>query len=129
MYPFIQMENETTNQPNYHLFIQQIKDAVVITDFRFRVSAWNKAAENLFGYKAFEILGCDIDLLIPVPASTSNTRSLSLKSKGFTQGVLVQVTKSNQKIHVHASLHVFEVNASTTGFIITFRPFEQCILP
>ena len=129
MYPFIIMENEISNQPNDHLFIQHIKDAVIITDSRFGVSAWNKAAENLFGYTDSEIRGHDIDFLIPATTSTSNTRSLSVKSKGFTQGVLVQVTKSKQKIHVHASLHVFEQNTSSTGFIITFRPFEQCILP
>jgi PAS domain S-box-containing protein len=40
-------------------------DAIVSIDFDDRVRTWNRGAEQLFGYKAEEILGQPADILVP----------------------------------------------------------------
>ena len=45
--------------------IDQIHDAVIITDLEGYISLWNKGAEHLFGYSTEEILGKPIGQLYP----------------------------------------------------------------
>lgn len=42
-------------------------DAVIIIDHRGRIEVFNRAAERLFGYKAEEIIGQNVSLLMPEP--------------------------------------------------------------
>ena len=45
--------------------IETSDDAIVSKDLHSIVTSWNKGAERLFGYKAHEIIGKSITLLIP----------------------------------------------------------------
>ena len=44
--------------------LNQLQEAVVITDRDSRIIYWNKTAESLFGHTADEVRGCDSTLLI-----------------------------------------------------------------
>ena len=49
-------------QINYHArLLRHINDAVIATDDQFRVTAWNRAAERIYGWGASEVLGRGID--------------------------------------------------------------------
>jgi len=48
-------------------------DAIVVIDREQRVLAFSRAAEKLFGYRAEEILGHDVSLLMPEPYSSQHT--------------------------------------------------------
>ncbi|TKI03174.1 PAS domain-containing protein [Martelella alba] len=46
-------------------FLTAIGDAVVIADVKGTITAWNPAAERLFGFPASEALGASLDIIIP----------------------------------------------------------------
>lgn len=45
--------------------VQALPEALVVADPQGRIRLWNPAAERLFGYTADEVLGADLDLLVP----------------------------------------------------------------
>ena len=46
------------DQINYHArLLRHINDAVIATDDQFRITAWNRAAETIYGWTAAEVMG------------------------------------------------------------------------
>lgn len=46
-------------------FLSVIGDAVVISDARGTITAWNPAAERMFGFTEGEAIGASLDIIIP----------------------------------------------------------------
>ncbi|HET7203767.1 MAG TPA: PAS domain S-box protein [Steroidobacteraceae bacterium] len=42
-------------------------DAIIVIDHRGRVEQFSLAAERIFGYRAEEVVGCNVDMLMPAP--------------------------------------------------------------
>ncbi|PXW45649.1 PAS domain S-box-containing protein [Erwinia sp. AG740] len=55
----------TLQQPTLQQFLTALGDAVVICDADGLITAWNPAAERLFGYTQSEALGASLDIIIP----------------------------------------------------------------
>jgi PAS domain S-box-containing protein len=54
----------------YHAqLLENLQDAVLATDERFIVTAWNKGAEEMFGWTADEVLGRDVHGAVPTAYS------------------------------------------------------------
>ena len=52
-------------QISYHArLLRHINDAVIATDDQFRITAWNRAAERIYGWGASEVLGRGIDEIL-----------------------------------------------------------------
>ena len=45
--------------------VQAIPEALVVADVQGRIQLWNRAAETLFGYAEQEVLGADLNLIVP----------------------------------------------------------------
>lgn len=45
--------------------VQALPEALVVVDLRQRIVLWNPAAERLFGYAAAEMLGEELNLIVP----------------------------------------------------------------
>ena len=45
--------------------IESSDDAIFATDLQGRILTWNRAAERIYGYSAEEIIGRDVDVLVP----------------------------------------------------------------
>jgi PAS domain S-box-containing protein len=49
-------------QIQYHArLLRRINDAVIATDDQFRITAWNRAAERIYGWTAEEVMGRSLD--------------------------------------------------------------------
>jgi PAS domain S-box-containing protein len=54
----------------YHAhLLENMQDAVIATDERFLLTAWNKGAEEMYGWKAEEVLGRDFREVVPAEMS------------------------------------------------------------
>src|SRR5581483_2814115 len=117
------MENGISQRQNNQLLIQHISDAAILTDAAFTITAFNAAAENLFGYKEHEVAGKNIALLIPF--NTNHPNLLSVKSTEFTQDIVEQVTRDSRRIYLHASLHPITPVDAPISFLILYQPVED----
>jgi PAS domain S-box-containing protein/putative nucleotidyltransferase with HDIG domain len=60
----ISLRKESENRLRLHAqILSQIHDSVISTDLNGRITAWNKSAEGLLGYRENEIIGQCIDFL------------------------------------------------------------------
>ncbi len=57
----------TDSQERYRSIVESAVDGIVVIDKRGRIEAFNRAAERLFGYTEGEVLGQNVNLLMPAP--------------------------------------------------------------
>ena len=84
---------------NDSLALHNVHDAIVSSDTNFIITAWNKAAEELFGFDSTEVLQKKIDDVfqkIQVKPSYEEI-ILQLKTTGKFQGEVVYQNKNGQK--------------------------------
>lgn len=76
--------------------IDTAMDAIVTTDAEFNIILFNRAAELMFGYPAYKVLGCPIELLIPMRfASIHRSLMCSFGKKG-NQTRKMEATKGRE---------------------------------
>ena len=54
-----------SNEVDLHQLIEVIGDAVVVSNVAGKITLWNRAAEDMFGYTATEALGQNLDIITP----------------------------------------------------------------
>ena len=54
-----------SNEVDLHQLIEVIGDAVVVSNVAGKITLWNRAAEDMFGYTAREALGQNLDIITP----------------------------------------------------------------
>ena len=57
----------TSRAERLDAIINTTVDGIIVIDAHGRVETFNPAAERLFGYSAEEVLGCNVDMLMPSP--------------------------------------------------------------
>ena len=67
---------------NLASIVESSNDAIISKKFDGTVSSWNKAAENIFGYTAEEIIGRDISILIPPELLHKESETLEKIKRG-----------------------------------------------
>lgn len=55
----------STTQSYLDFLVNSSNDAITGTNLERKITAWNPAAEKLYGYKAQEIMGKSIDIIVP----------------------------------------------------------------
>ena len=119
--------------------INSASDAIFSTDNAFTIKSWNKAAENIFGWTAEEVIGkastSISDATYPCLNGASREQAVEqLKSKGFWRGEVIYHRKDGSPIPVSASASlVKDESGKVVGMVavvhdITARKKREAVL-
>ena len=87
----------------YHAYLlENVHDAVIATDERLAVTAWNKAAEQMYGWRADEALGRHIWEVVPVELSDGERAEAlrELEERGRFRAEAVTYRKDGTPVYV-----------------------------
>ncbi len=113
----------------YHArLLDNVNDAVIATDETYRINAWNKAAEAIYGWKAAEVLGRDAtDVLGTRYVGIDREEGLRrLRETGSLSGEFVQNRKNGEEIWVDAKIIALMDEARRiTGYVAVNRDITE----
>ncbi len=113
------------SERRYQSIIDSAVDAILVIDARGRVEAFNHAAERLFGFAAQEVIGQNVNMLMPQPYHSEHDayihRYLTTHEKRII-GIGREVTgrrKDGSTFPVHLSVGEMEIEGETkfTGIL------------
>ena len=97
------------NQLQQHqAIIESVSDAIITTDLEFTIQSWNKAAEKMYGWKKNEAIGKRMNEVIPTDYLDNAREDViaEFQKNGTWQGDVIQTTKDNQDLFIHASVNL-----------------------
>lgn len=86
--------------------LNQIVDAIIIADPHFVIQSWNKAAEEIYGWTAQEVIGKQAATLFQSQFPDGRSRdeiNQQLVKNGFWRGEISQRRKNGRPIHIISS--------------------------
>ena len=92
----------------YQEIIENVTDAIIYTDKNFHIVTWNKAAEEIYGWKREEVIGKRMKEIVPTKIINSDKDSALevLMDKGIWSGDAIQERKDGKKIFVISSVRL-----------------------
>jgi PAS domain S-box-containing protein len=95
--------------------VKSSKDAIVGTAADGTITAWNKAAERIFGYTAEEIIGCSITSIHPPERGGEKEKTLEavLRGEPVENHETVRITKEGRRIQVSLNLSPIKDSSGT----------------
>jgi len=83
-----------------------LKDAVIITDEKFKISYWNPAAEEIYGWKSSEVLGKTAKDILRTKfiGNEKSDTSKMLNEKGSYENEFLQFTKKNFPLYISSKI-------------------------
>ena len=107
--------------------LDNVLDAVIVTDAAGRIVVWNRAAESLYGWRADEALGKPALQLVRSPRRLNGDSPAELRrvgrEAGLWQGTLVQVARDGREIVVETSVALIrDPRGKSLGAIAINRP-------
>ncbi len=99
-------------------------DAIVSLDVDSKILSWNKGAENMFGYKAEEVIDKPLQSLIPEELHgkcSENFKRAILE--GYAKDIeTVRITKDGRKVIVDQTLtSIYDSDGEISGFVAIMR--------
>ena len=76
--------------------VAQAPDAIIVADVEGRIRSWNRAAERLFGWRADDVMGGSLDVIIPERLRQAHWDAYfrAIRSGATTQGGRAMTTRS-----------------------------------
>lgn len=104
--------------------LDSVNDAIVAADAEFRITAWNAAAESLFGWKDSEVLGQDGVTLLRTewPQRDADAMRREIAAAGHWRGEAIQTRRDGSKVPVEISTYVLRDPAGgITSYVSAIR--------
>jgi PAS domain S-box-containing protein len=108
--------------------LENVDDAVLASDEQFKLTAWNRAAERMYGWKIDEVRGrIGQEVLRTEFADTDHAEvRRRLSETGEWHSEIVQYTKGGEKIHVDASTMAIRGEAGkVVGYVSVNRDITE----
>jgi PAS domain S-box-containing protein len=99
------LQASTAENRRLALIAQQTADAIVIHDLNGNFSFWNRAAEELFGYSAAEMIGKKASVLTPKELTADEQKNFQLINAGqrVDNQITQRISKTGKLIDVSIS--------------------------
>ena len=91
-------EIENANLNLFQAIVEQAPDAIIFADRSGAIRVWNRGAETVFGYCAAEILGHNLDVIIPEQLRSAHW-------EGFRRAIDTGQTKYGNRVLTTRSVH------------------------
>ncbi len=87
--------------------LQQVSDAIIATDNDLRITSWNKAAVDIYGWTEVEAIGQEIDTLLKTEWFDQSQESarVAIERDGHWRGEIRQTDKAGGQHYVVASVN------------------------
>lgn len=108
--------------------LDNINDAIIASDEQFRLTAWNAAAESMYGWKAEEVLGrSGVDIMrTEFPGTDPEVMRRIIAETGRWRGEAVQLRKDGTRIPVEvASIALRELDGKIKGYVSVNRDISE----
>ena len=105
-------------------FLDNLLDAVVITDSDFNIFAWNKASERLYGWTWEDVVGKPLIDVIGTIFDSVEQRAQSIEelfSKGFWRGDVIQHNRDRKPIHIRTAVNVAKREDNSVAYIVAIN--------
>ena len=117
------------DQIKYHArLLRHINDAVIATDDRFRITAWNRAAERIYGWSAAEVMGRGIDEILRSGLSEEQQAEAKelLKEKSSFRSERIHSRKNGHMVYVEEStIALTDQGGTITGYVSVNRDITE----
>ncbi|MDX2137811.1 MAG: PAS domain S-box protein [Chloroflexota bacterium] len=100
-----QTQAQATVQHQTNL-LQQVSDAIIVTDNDLKITSWNKAATEIYGWTEAEAIGREMDELLRTEwfAESQSSAQASVAHSGHWRGEIRQTTKQGDQRYVLAGV-------------------------
>ncbi|MBC7092210.1 MAG: PAS domain S-box protein, partial [Nitrososphaeria archaeon] len=120
-----QMEEELLYQS---YILNSINEAVITSDPELMITYWNRAAEEMYGWKREEVIGKTQVLKTSFLDTTMEEALKALKEKGEYLGRVVQYRKDGRPLHVQAKYgKLVNEKGELIGFVGIFRDITELV--
>jgi PAS domain S-box-containing protein len=110
------------------VLLANVNDAIVASDAQYRLTAWNAAAESLYGWKAEEVLGrFGLDITrTEWPEVEAEEMRRSIAETGSWRGEAIQARKDGTRVPVEiSSMVLHDENGLITGYVSVNRDITE----
>lgn len=108
--------------------LENINDAVVATDEQFRVVAWNRMAEVLYGWSVAEAVGRSVDELLRTEFTPEQltTAIRQVQQEGFFRSEVVQHKKDGSALYIEGNtISLTDDQGQITGYVSVNRDIGE----
>ena len=108
--------------------VDGIPEALIATDLEFKITRWNRAAADLYGWSQTQALGQSLADLIPIEYVEGTRQDVfqKVKAESFWSGPVQQARKDGQILHVLSSVALLrDEDGNGLGWVIINRPITE----
>jgi PAS domain S-box-containing protein/putative nucleotidyltransferase with HDIG domain len=120
---------QSADRQKYHArLLRHINDAVIATDDQFRITAWNRAAEKMYGWSSKEVLGRNVSEVLSADLNDeqrAENREL-LKQSNVSREERIYQRRDGRTIFVEANtIALTDEQGKFTGYVSVNRDITE----
>jgi PAS domain S-box-containing protein len=109
--------------------LRHINDAVIATDDQFRITAWNRAAEKMYGWSSKEVIGRNVSEILSFGLSDEQQakgRELLLEGSSVDRREAIHQRKDGQTLYVEENtIALMDEHSKLTGYVTVNRDVTE----
>ena len=116
-------------QIKYHArLLRHINDAVIATDDQFRITAWNRSAERIYGWTSAEVMGRGIDEILKSGLNKQQQAEAKelLKEKSSFRSERIHSRRNGELVYVEENtIALTDEHGKITGYVSVNRDITE----